>query len=518
MVALEIFVIFIIIGFQLFISYRLWLKIQEYKDIFNIEDLPDVVEKRVSVEVFNSGTIDDILNNIPQEKKNGKLEKTIEIVYLENKSNRYILKTIVHYINVYLIKNRGASIDFHIIKDIVDKHTLTIENQIENRIPAPLYLGLAATMLGIIIGLFSVNFNDSKVALDAIQPLINGVKYAMSASVIGLVITTLFSIKLHKDAQIETDEEKSEFLSKLQAELMPKISKGKLPEISILSRKLDNFAKNTIETVSLLDEVVEKSRFTVLQEKELLTEIRAMDVTKMTSSNLKVFRKLDGMMESFEKFAQYFDSLDKSMESTTLLVVQLNKFIDNTHNINVVLEDIKEIVLQSKNANDFFNKHIKSFEAYNESVSKAISESDDKMSTAISELKSAVETQITSYTNIVDTYQDKLEKVFDNSMERYSTAVDNQIIKMNDAFDKSRPKFEKLNKLDSIDKSLHDLNRNIVNLLNSSSNSNTGLKGTITTNNNSLFNKITGYLRVGAYAVVVGIGIIYIVNFVINLF
>jgi len=88
---------------------------------------------------------------------------------------------------------------------------------------------------------------------------------------------------------------------------------------------------------------------------------------------------------------------------------------------------------------------------------------------------------------------------------------------MNDAFDKSRPKFEKLNKLDSIDKSLQDLNRNIVNLLNSASNSDTGVKGAIV-NNNTLFNKITGYLRVGAYAVVVGIGIIYLVNFVINLF
>ena len=34
----------------------------------------------------------------------------------------------------YLIKNKGASIDFHLIKDIVDKHTQTIETQIENTV------------------------------------------------------------------------------------------------------------------------------------------------------------------------------------------------------------------------------------------------------------------------------------------------------------------------------------------------------------------------------------------------
>jgi hypothetical protein len=515
---LEGLVIFIIIGFQIYIAYRLWLKIKEYRDIYNLEDLPHIRQKSVSLEVFETGSIDEILKNTPNEIEEGVFEKTVEIIYLKNISKRYVLKTIVKYINVYLIKNRGISIDFHIIKDIVDKHTETIENQIENRVPAPLYLGLAATMLGIIIGLFTVNFDNGKVALDAIQPLIDGVKYAMSASVIGLIITTLFSIKIYKDAQIETDEEKNVFLSKLQAELMPRMSKVKLPEVSILSSKLDAFAKNTIGAVSQLDSIVEKTRITVFQEKELLSEIRSMDVAKMTSANIKVFKKLDGMMESFENFAQYYESLDQSLKNTTVLIVKLKQFIDNTHNINVVLESIKEIVLQSKNANDFFNRHIKSFESYQESVAKAVSEADDKMGIAIGQLKIAVENQIDSYTNIVDSYQDKLEKVFDNSIERYSKAVDNQILKMNEAFNLARPKFEKLNKLDSIDKSLTELNRNILSLINSSNDNNILVNPKNSSDINALLGKITGYLRLGAYTVVVGLGIIYVIDFIINLF
>ena len=173
------------------------------------------------------------------------------------------MSTIVYYINVYLIKNKGATMDFHLIKDIVDKHTENIETQIENRIPAPLYLGLAATMIGIIIGLFSVNFGGNGAdAMDAIQPLIDGVKMAMVGSVSGLIITTIFSIKIYKDALTEAGDEKSEFLSKLQSELMPRMAKGKMPEVAILSDKLDVFARTTTSTVSQLNDIVKTSNKT----------------------------------------------------------------------------------------------------------------------------------------------------------------------------------------------------------------------------------------------------------------
>ena len=437
---LEAVIILGLIGLQLAIAYKLWFKIEEYCDIYNIESLPSTVKRFISKGDFDSVDSSNIVNILSGSFSKSELKNKIDIIYLEDKEHNKTLSTIIKYVNVYLIKNRGGAVDFHIIKDIVDKHTETLENQIDNRVPAPLYLGLAATMLGIILGLFSVNFGDTDIGINSIQPLIDGVKWAMSASVIGLIITTYFSIKKYKDAQIEVDEEKNEFLSKLQAELMPKMTKGKLPEVSMLSNKLDSFATTTIGAVSQLEGIVLTSSRTVHQEQELLAEIRDLDVKKIASANVKVFSKLEGMMGSFNNFAKYYEELDKSMLGTTELLSNLKQFISNSQNINVVLEEIKDNIKLSNEATVFFSKHIHSFETYNDSVNQAVGDSHSAFNEAISQLKKAIETQIGSFNIEITNYDAKLKNV-----------LDDQVARTEQAFATGRPTFEKLVKLDKLD-------------------------------------------------------------------
>jgi len=442
---IEAIVIIVIISFQVYIAYKLLIKIRLYKAIYDFDDLPIISQKKVSKQVFKSGNVDEILMFDGD-------EGTINITYLDYQQKSKVLTTIVKYINVYLVKNKGATIDFHLIKDIVDKHTETTQNEIENRIPAPLYLGLAATMLGIIIGLFSVNFDKGSDALNAIQPLINGVKWAMSASVIGLIITTVFSIRIYKDAQIEADEEKSEFLSKLQSELMPKMATGKMPEVSILSDKLDVFARNTTGSISQLDNIVRTTSNTVEREQQLIKDIRKLDVSKITSANVEVFSQLDIMMSSFNNFANYYNQLNNSMNGTTELVNKLQKFIGTTENINAVLEGIKNNIEESNSATSFFNTHIKSFSRYSDAVNEAVINSDSKMTKVINELGRLTEEQFNSFNEAIANFDSKLSTAFTHSIEKFTEAMDAQILRTEEAFENSRPKFEKLNLLDNLNK------------------------------------------------------------------
>lgn len=441
---LEAIIIAVIICFQVFIAYKLYIKIEFYKGIFDFEDLPIISQKKVTKAVFETGDVDEILSFNDE-------RGSVNITYLEYQQKSRVLTTIVKYINVYLVKNKGATIDFHLIKDIVDKHTETSENEIENRIPAPLYLGLAATMLGIIIGLFSVNFDANSNALNAIQPLINGVKWAMSASVIGLIITTIFSIKVYKDAQIEVDEEKSEFLSKLQSELMPKMATGKMPEVSILSDKLDVFARNTSGSITQLDTIVKTTSNTVEREQQLIKDIRKLDVAKITTSNIEVFSQLDIMMDSFNNFANYYNQLNSSMNGTTELVGKLQQFVGTTENINAVLEGIKNNIETSNSATSFFNSHIESFSRYGDAVNKAVADTDSKMTKAINELGKLTEEQFNLFNEAIAGFDSKLSKAFTHSIEKFTEAMDAQILRTEQAFENSRPKFEKLNKLDQLD-------------------------------------------------------------------
>jgi hypothetical protein len=530
---LEVIIIAGIIALQVNIARMLWYKIVQYKAIFDFETLPIISQKLVSKSVFKTGNVDEILDF-----EDG-VKGDIHITYLEYSKESKVLSTIVKYINVYLIKNKGAAVDFYIIKDIVDKHTETIENQIENRIPAPLYLGLAATMIGIIIGLFSVSFDGGSNALDSIQPLINGVKWAMSASVIGLIITTFFSIKVYKDAQTEADEEKSEFLSKLQSELMPKMATGKMPEVAMLSNKLDFFARNTTGSITQLNTIVQATSNTVEREQQLIKDIRKLDVTKITSANIEVFSQLDIMMASFSNFANYYNQLNSSMTGTTELVKKLQKFVGTTENINVVLEGIKKNIETSNSATTFFNNHIKSFSKYGDAMNEAVIATESKMAKAINELGRLSQKQFNAFNESIAGYDSKLSTAFTKSTEKFTEAMEAQILRTEQAFENSRPKFEKLELLDqlhqlaTIDKRLEDLpsvfNNNTKDIIAAilkinlnrefSSSTTTPIRAApiVESKEKTIVDKISDVLKIGAYATILSYGIHSLIQF-FNLF
>ena len=57
-----------------------------------------------------------------------------------------IFNSIKDSINKYLGNNSGSVIDFQLLKDAVDRHCDSVENDINTLTPLPLYCGLAGTI------------------------------------------------------------------------------------------------------------------------------------------------------------------------------------------------------------------------------------------------------------------------------------------------------------------------------------------------------------------------------------
>ncbi|PNW28028.1 hypothetical protein [Formosa algae] len=492
---LEYTVMGVLVLLQIYLAIKLYYKIYSYKSTFR--NLPIIREKQVPIEIFNHADVNEVIDY--HENKNEELDIDdailVDSIYIDANSNNIVLNKICQGTNSYLLKIKAASIDFHILKDITDRNIDIVEEEINNRIPAPLYIGLAATMIGIIIGLWSINFeattDNSTVALDTIKPLINGVKIAMSASVFGLLITTVFSVFVYKKAKTKVDEDKSDFLSLLQSELLPKMNQSKLPEVHVLSSKLDAFSRNTTGMVSKLDGIVRASSNAVFREQKLIEEIKTLDVKKVAQVNLDVFNKLEGMMETFGSFSTHYQQLDKSLANTNALVQHLEKFVANTHNINAILDDIKGSIARNNESTAFFNSHIGSLSKYSDAVNQAVASTDSKMSKAIDELVESANKQFESFNQAIAVYDSKLtkafensiakftevmdlqvvrsEKAFDDSTSKYIEVMDTQIKRTEEAFNNSKPKFEKLEQLDRLEKldnldKLNDINNRLNSL------------------------------------------------------
>ncbi len=521
----EIVVITVLILFQLYIAFKLFLEIKRFNNIF--KNPPKVDSKFTTINNLNDGDLESILFENDYEET----EELVEVSYLSTSTKNEVMNNIVVPINTYLIKNKGIAIDFHILKDIVDRNVEIVEDNIAERVPAPLYIGLAATMLGIIFGLFSVSFDvpsngSGELALQAIKPLIDGVKLAMSASVVGLILTTIFSVWIFKDAKSKVESGKNQFLSLLQSELMPKMNRSKLPEVDVLARKIDAFSKSSISIVSHLGTIVNDSKSSIEREQQLLQDIRALDVRKVSAVNLDIFNKLDGMMGSFQSFAKYYEQLDSSLLNTTKLVDNLDKFVRNTDNINVILQDLKSIINKSDQASDFFSQHIKSFSQYGDAVNESVADSDSRMSKAIDVLGVSVEKQFEAFNESIAEYDSKLSIAFDNSIKRFNESAKDQIDKTELAFNNSRPKFEKLehleklsgieNKLSQLESGLIDVikitNREIVDAISSGSyaGSSSSISSAPKSKKKRIFENISSGIRVASYVVIVVAGIVFI--------
>ena len=147
---------------------------------------------------------------------------TTDIVNGIDGEGNEIFSSIRDSINKYLGFNQGSVIDFGLLKDAVDRHCDSVENEIASQTPVPLYLGLAGTMVGVIIGLFGLNLDfitstdaTNNAIASGVEPLLDGVAWAMMASICGIALTTINTFTFKK-CKLAEENGKNSFLAWMQ--------------------------------------------------------------------------------------------------------------------------------------------------------------------------------------------------------------------------------------------------------------------------------------------------------------
>ena len=82
----------------------------------------------------------------------------------------------MHDINGYLNENKNTSADYQIIKEIVERDSQKIEEDVDTMLSPPLYLGLMATILGAAIGVVSFAWTDLGTLLTGTNIQVEGIK------------------------------------------------------------------------------------------------------------------------------------------------------------------------------------------------------------------------------------------------------------------------------------------------------------------------------------------------------
>lgn len=474
----EVVLIICVIIYQFIHSRKVFLSIEELKGIFNNR----IIIKNGFIEKTNLRKKDKSLEDIVFIEEGDENaddlfsdQKIVKISIAET-TGKGIIKRICDDINNYLLNNYGATVNFSMIKDIVDREVDIKDEEISHSIHTPLYLGLAATMIGIIFGLFSMPELNGDHFSKGIDALINGVKLAMFGSLSGLACTTILSSFFYKNAKKQVLSEKNKQISYLQAMLLPELLKAEESGISGLKASIDRFARDTTGMATILYNTTLKTESNlkiqneiIVTQKEIIQKIESIGVTRVSKANLELLEKLEKNIQSFNQFANYLELMGR-------ISVQLQDFASRTANIDSITRHIESSLSENKRLIEFLSSHFNKIEnagnaALNavdvadshfrdsierlklntestlENLYKSITESSSKFAEAIDNLNTEIQTRTEKINQNAADHESKLSEIYNEIGFKLKTITDEHIGQLNSSFKEAVPRFDELKHL-----------------------------------------------------------------------
>ncbi len=479
MAIIEFLIIAIVFGFQIYFFRETFFEIQKLEYVFDDLRNIKIENAQLSRTQLSSdiGAIiikfydDNIVVSDFEETKNYKLIK------IKPNSNETIVK-IVTSINKYILKDKSKVVDFNIIKDIVERNCENIDGEINNQLPIPLYLGLAGTMFGIILGLFSFNgagffnsINNPNTALNptkGIELLFGGVTIAMVASLCGLIFTIINTGIFYKKARRVVENDKNDFYTFIQTELLPTISQSVNSSIIELNHGLNTFIEKFDKNITQLEVVVNNNLFAIKSQNSLLDKINEIKPLKLTQANLDLFNRLDNNLAEFDKFNEYLAGMNNTLQSTLKLNDRLDDLLNKTDSLSEIVKAFSTNTENAIGIQTFIQSNLKVLTDREEALNKATTKIDILLQDSIKSINAHTQNSLEGFG---DSFQKSLQTITNQAVDQ--TEILKNSIRIEEEsfiqifaqhqqklkeFNSENTYLEKLGKLDEINSKLHELN------------------------------------------------------------
>ena len=338
-------------------------------------------------------------------------------------SGNSIFDAINNSINKYLGNNSGSVIDFGLLKDAVDRHCDSVENDIATQTPIPLYWGLAGTMAGVIIGLTDLLKSDailtlmgssggvintaSENAALGINSLLSGVAWAMLASIIGILLTTANSL-LFKRCKLKEENGKNSFLAWMQSELLPELPSDTSQALNNLVKNLNKFNNTFRENTSNLGDALNAVNQSYAIQADIIKAVHDMDVMKMAKANVRVLQELKECTDKLEAFNEYLDNIEGYTTAIHRFEAQFGEQADRLH----ILEEIR----------DFFRRH-------KSEIAKTTADADKTLQESLENIKESTSENVNEMQKRFVEQSEHFKKILEDekeAFERFMTQLNAQ--------------------------------------------------------------------------------------------
>lgn len=289
----------------------------------------------------NESRIESIKNLFPS---NNTTKVVIEEDYttLQNDTATGEFKTTLDDINSYLLYNKNKTYDYHILKEIVNRNSQSLEDEVDTMLTVPLYWGLIATIFGIAFGIVMFAWKDlanliagSNMDPEGIKILLTDVGIAMVASLAGVYFTKQ-STSNYNAARTEMVKNKNRFLTWIQTDLMSKLSDDITGALIKMTQDLNEFNRTFADNTRELKDTLATVKDSYEGQVRLLEAIDKIKINKIAKANIEVYDKLQGCTEELENLFTIIANSETYVEK----VVELNNNIGSVDERTRLFEEL----------------------------------------------------------------------------------------------------------------------------------------------------------------------------------
>ena len=339
-------------------------------------------------------------------------------------------------INSYLDKNRNKTFDYHILKEIVDRNSQSLEDEVDTMLSTPLYLGLIATIFGIAFGvvffawdklndLFAgVNMNP-----EGIQILLTDVGIAMGASLCGVLFTKISTAHFN-EARTLMAKNKNKFLTWIQTDLMSKLSDDITGAIIKMTQDLNEFNSSFAQNTKELKETLSIVNNNYKNQVKLLDTIDKIKITKIAQANIEVYDHLKGCTEELENLFTLFSN----SETYVAKVIELNS----------KLGDVEERTKLSESLGQYFRDELEYVKERQGMMRQEMSGLDSVLQDALTNMGESMTASLQNLTGVFQTQNQRIQQLIDEQQQGLADSLRQQQDSINEKIGQIDNPFEGL--------------------------------------------------------------------------
>ncbi len=363
------------------------------------------------------------------------------VIECEN-PNEYFRETLDD-INAYLIQNKNKNADYQIIREIVERNSQKYEDEVDNMMSVPLYCGLMATILGVVIGviIFAINGLDPVVSgsdVRGIKPLLMDIGIAMIASFVGVFLTAINTSRF-KVSKSEISKYKNKFLTWIQTNVMPNMPDNLSSALNKMAQDLNyfnsTFADNTKELKGTLAMVIDSYDSQV----KLLEAVDKIKIGRIAKANIEIYDHLQGCTDQIGKLSECLGMSEQYVSQ----VVELNS----------KLGDIDERTRLFENLGLYFQKEMAVVQDHQGMIQQAISKLDSVMQQAMEDLGLSMKTSISELTKVMQQQNQNVSGLIDeqqtslvSQLNEQHSSINTTITALNEPFAPLKAAYEEIGK------------------------------------------------------------------------